>query len=611
MAKKYTKEQIEQMIIAECKKWGVNPALALGIAKHESGLRADALSPKNKNGTRDQGVFQLNNAYFKLKNWSDPVENISRGVQHIAALQKTFRSDIDKILMAYNAGAGAVQSGKVPSVTKNNYVPNVKKQIASYDSALAANNGTLNRTVQSIENIATGGKKPMMNNSGNITGAASGIQIPQATLNQLQANPTSTNELIKLMESAREGDKAVFDRFNQVSQQALSRYDMPVQVGIDPETQEPIMMSPRQIDILKQQGIDAGLNVARQQALGVINPYTQEAQNYSQGMYDRLNNYYQQQLNAINAANPTGYQGITPEQVRENTMRARGLNEFAAAFSGNPATYAQTLDGRTQRQLQADQLAYQQMIANQAGIPFEQYMAMKNAEANTAQNMVNQIGALSQQDMQRLGTSATAAQNLYKADVDMAKARIDQIQKEREFDQKLIDTYGTQYADLLKQQMINNGTYLDAMMGYTQATDVAGINRSSNLGGNIISGEYGLNRQELSNAGDLAVAQTQGENQYRTQQLKGGQDYTLKMAELEHPTNVIPKAAQAYSDFSFGQAMNPTGGNTFFTALPTNFTSTYFPNLEQAAANQNQGVVNQNPTGRDALFGRLMYGNLR
>lgn len=608
MAKKYTRQQLEQMAINAANKYGVPADLFLAQINHESGFNPNA---KSKAGA--QGIAQIMPATAKswgVKDPFNPKEALDAAAKNMASYAKTYGGDWDKALAAYNAGVGAVAKykGIPPYKETQNYVKAINRGRKSYATALATNNGTTNRQVYSLKDIATGGQKPMMNN-GSITGAASGIQLPQTVVNQLQTNPTSAQELEKLLRAAQEGDTKAFERLKEVSEKAMSRYDTPVQVGTNPDTNEPIMMSPRQMDMLRQQEINQGLNAARQQALDVINPYTPEAQDYNRSMYNRLNNYYQQQLNAINAANPTGYQGLTPEQVRMNAQRQAGLNEFAAAFSGDPAVYAQAIANRNQNQLQADQLAYQQMIANQVGMPYEQYIAMKKAEAAAAQNMVEQTRNLAQYDMSRLGTSATAAQNMYKNDIDLAKNRMEQIQKEREFDQKLVDTYGQQYADLLKQQMVNNGDYLKAVIDYTKSVDVADINRSSNLGGNVITGEYGLGKQQVANAGDLAVAQTTGENQYRTQQLKGSQDYVQKQMELEHPTTVIPKMSQAYSDFSFGQAMNPNAGTSFFGALPTNYTNTYLPNINQLNT-ANAPIQNVNPTSKEALYSRMLYGNM-
>ena len=64
--------------------YNISPQLLWGIAKHESGLKPDAIN-WNTNGTYDYGVMQINSSWSKIlgkERWaalSDPCENIKTG----------------------------------------------------------------------------------------------------------------------------------------------------------------------------------------------------------------------------------------------------------------------------------------------------------------------------------------------------------------------------------------------------------------------------------------------------------------------------------------------------------------------------------------------------
>lgn len=107
MARKYSTDEIKNLIRLEATKQGVPVEVALAVAQQESGFNNLAKSPKNTDGSRDHGVFQLNDRYHKLKNVYDPIENIAYGIRHLKGLIAGAKGDIRKALSNYNAGAGA------------------------------------------------------------------------------------------------------------------------------------------------------------------------------------------------------------------------------------------------------------------------------------------------------------------------------------------------------------------------------------------------------------------------------------------------------------------------------------------------------------------------
>jgi soluble lytic murein transglycosylase-like protein len=116
---------IGDMIRAAAAKYGVDPKLAMAVAKTESNLSPDAVSPVGA-----VGVMQLMPATadsLGVGNRFDPRENIDGGVRYIKEMMDTFNGDAVKAVAAYNAGPGAVQkyNGVPPYTETKNYVARV------------------------------------------------------------------------------------------------------------------------------------------------------------------------------------------------------------------------------------------------------------------------------------------------------------------------------------------------------------------------------------------------------------------------------------------------------------------------------------------------------
>jgi len=83
------------------KQYGVDPRLLKAIAIKESGLNPDAVSPANKNGTRDHGLMQHNSRYLADRGLTEDWANPERSVEEAA---KLLRRNID-------ASGGDVRGG--------------------------------------------------------------------------------------------------------------------------------------------------------------------------------------------------------------------------------------------------------------------------------------------------------------------------------------------------------------------------------------------------------------------------------------------------------------------------------------------------------------------
>jgi soluble lytic murein transglycosylase-like protein len=113
---------------------GVDPRLIAAVARQESALNANAVSPAGA-----CGVMQLMPAtarFLGITNIFDPRENVFGGTRYLRTLLDTFHGDLDLTLAAYNAGPGAVQryGGVPPFPETQNYVRSVRRM---YEAAVA------------------------------------------------------------------------------------------------------------------------------------------------------------------------------------------------------------------------------------------------------------------------------------------------------------------------------------------------------------------------------------------------------------------------------------------------------------------------------------------
>lgn len=98
--------QLAELVKRLAPEYGIEPRLALAIARTESNFNPRAISPKNA-----QGLMQLipdTAQRFNVKKPFDPEQNIRGGLAYLRWLLAYFRGNVTLAVAAYNAGEGAV-----------------------------------------------------------------------------------------------------------------------------------------------------------------------------------------------------------------------------------------------------------------------------------------------------------------------------------------------------------------------------------------------------------------------------------------------------------------------------------------------------------------------
>lgn len=203
---------IQQIIIEEANRAGVSPALMLAIANQESGFKPNLVGDKDRGGS--YGLFQIHKpSHPDYTGGFDPRANAAYASKMMKGLLAKYGGNIDKAIMAYNAGGGNVDRGTIPARTRV-YLANVKAGLGRFGNVVPRGQG--NDTLATIQNqpltgqvsavSAAGTTSPQQQGypiaynpaTGQITGGAGSINDYAAALNSFVQDQKSNNaELVK------------------------------------------------------------------------------------------------------------------------------------------------------------------------------------------------------------------------------------------------------------------------------------------------------------------------------------------------------------------------------------------------------------------------------
>lgn len=144
--------QLVELVRRLAPEYGIEPRLALAIARTESNFNPNAVSAKNA-----QGLMQLipeTAVRFNVKKPFDPEQNVRGGLAYLRWLLAYFRGDVALAAAGYNAGEGAVNRflGIPPYAETRGYVQRIlaafRRHDHPYDASVTEPSPDLPRILQ-------------------------------------------------------------------------------------------------------------------------------------------------------------------------------------------------------------------------------------------------------------------------------------------------------------------------------------------------------------------------------------------------------------------------------------------------------------------------------
>lgn len=409
MAKVNTRA-IKDKIIQIARKYGVNPKLALAVAKHESGY-----NPRAKSHVGAMGVFQLMPATAKglgVNNAFDIEQNIDGGIRYLKQMLTANKGNIALALASYNAGLGNVQKYKgIPPFKETRHY--VKTILNDMDTISMPQSGVTG-AASNITNTNKGGQK-MANtqqvslNPKDYLINARNLQLNKDLLNKATAG---TDEAATDWRLVSQGLMDI-ENFKQLHPEWAEYADTHAPQNLLTLREQKLIQAPD----VQRANVDDLLKLQEGQARTMSDMLRENQAQRLAITEDQYNNY----LRAIQN-NPrlrqldTGYQ-VDPELARRSAI-AQGRLGDNHYLAGQRA------------QWEANQ-------SNVLGMPYQDYMAAQDAiytnQLKALENKATQVNALLQQGMitdrqaaQELGKVYGAYQALeqerIKGEYDFAKA---------------------------------------------------------------------------------------------------------------------------------------------------------------------------------------------
>lgn len=546
---KYSKGQIKQMIIAEAKRRGVPPELALAVVEQESGFNPFAISPRNKNGSRDHGLFQLNDKYHKLKNPYDALTNIRYGIGVLKQCLDQAGGDVRKALSYYNAGVNAKGEGRRQGNAYADKVLARKRMMTT--SALQGTAGDSGSTIVARDEQ---GNPTMIAGGVNSSGAGVSASDKNANGAAAKANPMDAirgaydldalqNKALDLtaIESNIPYMESIYDR-------AITNANVNAK-NIEQEY-APQQYTPRQMNELTQQNV--------KDLTGIYG----QSNKSNNALYDRMQNLYNQELQALQndwRLQNQGYQ-LTPEQIAGTRMG------ISMGQSVTPATIAE--------------MEWKAAMANKYGVPFEYVEQALN-------NIETQKPALYKQLI-------TSMADIGKQSQDVSKEAITQVGKLLSEGQGNVQKTQQSSQQFIQQPRIKGVADMGlATMNAEQGMYAQRPTTAANMANQYLQAQTGITQSQIDAATKQRNADIAAQTAIREQNLKDRQFQQMlpikrEQADAYYFGNISPFSGytpeqianmgfvmanpQGYDYATYSQIVNPQGltENTFNAKNPLN-----------------------------------------
>ena len=483
-------KEILNAVTQASRTYSVPVDIILSVIEQESGFNPKALS---KAGAK--GLMQLMPATAAGLGVANPYnihQNVMGGTKYLSQLLKRFKGDIKKALAGYNAGPNAVAkyNGIPPYKETQQYVKNITSRIDSgkYNGITG---GASSIPVTDISNQSTGA-------AANLPTDAITVDVPQAAImgNPYQYTPdeyraaatsaTNLQNLYNFANQLRPTSENLTDTQLDMLQGSVTPTNPQAYVDMQNAQNQAILQMQQQLaerDRLSQE------DLARR--------------------FSELEQLYNQDPRLTNK----GYY-VDPNAIATNTVASQAYTNI----TGRPSTDLQTPEQLAQR-------LYQAQVANQYGIPYEQYIVaeqrrlenianVKAAQIEYAVQQLRQQGINDREIAKMLNNSSFVQE--YQKDVQNVR---DNAQKNfntlMQYDPSFQSAMVNQAGGIIQQGQQVNQQAMQGAAGYQEALDKqreANIpnlyNTSANLAvgtqGNLLN--YDVNKQKAETEAQLAPA---------------------------------------------------------------------------------------------------------